>query len=370
MRYIAFTEVSQKPSTGKCSMTNNYFRIYACCLLVNGVKRSIICDVQRNSFYHIPNGLYEILTVHKKLSINQIKEHYLHQYDDVIDEYFAFLIEQEFGFYCDESDLELFPDIDLQWDEPAHITNAIIDVNTQSQHDYPSLFDQFELLGCKHFQLRTYSPKPLEYFIEILENLENRRIISVEFILTHSQATSLENLKVLTDKYPRIHNLTVHSSPQNKIAFQDPSGMGNIIFVKQAIDNESHCGIISTDYFSINLKTFTESQKHNTCLNRKIAIDVHGNIKNCPSMAKSYGNIKDTSLKQAIDTEGFKDVWYINKDQIEVCKDCEFRHICTDCRAYIKYPNNIYSKPAKCSYDPYTATWGEDNPTQNPLYNK
>ena len=35
----------------------------------------------------------------------------------------------------------------------------------------------------------------------------------------------------------------------------------------------------------------------NTCLNRKICIDAEGNIKNYPAMAKSYGNIKDTTLE-------------------------------------------------------------------------
>ena len=107
---------------------------------------------------------------------------------------------------------------------------------------------------------------------------------------------------------------------------------------------------------SINL-----SQKHNTCLNRKISIDVNGEIKNCPSMIKSYGNIKDATLTKAMEKSGFKDVWFIHKNQIEVCKDCEFRHICTDCRAYLKNPENIYSQPEKCNYNPYIAKWkGQD----------
>jgi len=46
-----------------------------------------------------------------------------------------------------------------------------------------------------------------------------------------------------------------------------------------------------------NLPFFTEAQCHNTCLNRKVCLDAEGNIKNCPAMAKSYGNIKDTSLE-------------------------------------------------------------------------
>jgi hypothetical protein len=47
----------------------------------------------------------------------------------------------------------------------------------------------------------------------------------------------------------------------------------------------------------------------------------------------------------------------VRKDDIEVCKDCEFRYICTDCRIFKNDSNDIYSKPKKCNYDPYTNTW-------------
>jgi SPASM domain peptide maturase of grasp-with-spasm system len=128
------------------------------------------------------------------------------------------------------------------------------------------------------------------------------------------------------------------------------------VFITQnSILNQNSCGIISSKYFSTNLQHFTEAQKHNTCLNRKISIDVNGEIKNCPSMAKSFGNIKDTTLAEAIEKPGFKDLWEINKDKVHVCKDCEFRYICTDCRAYLENPEDIYSKPLKCGYNPYTA---------------
>jgi len=64
-------------------------------------------------------------------------------------------------------------------------------------------------------------------------------------------------------------------------------------------------------------------------------------------------------LHAALARTGFKDLWSINKDQIEVCKDCEFRYVCTDCRAFITDPDNRYSKPSTCTYDPYTAQWEE-----------
>ena len=64
----------------------------------------------------------------------------------------------------------------------------------------------------------------------------------------------------------------------------------------------------------------------------------------------------------------FKKYWFINKDQIAVCKDCEFRYICTDCRAYIENPEDMYSKPLKCAYNPYTSEWEEWS--TNPLKQK
>ncbi|HEY4572343.1 MAG TPA: hypothetical protein VIJ26_00200 [Thermoanaerobaculia bacterium] len=38
------------------------FQLFACCLPVKGARRSLLCDVQRQAFQFIPNGLYEILT--------------------------------------------------------------------------------------------------------------------------------------------------------------------------------------------------------------------------------------------------------------------------------------------------------------------
>ncbi|HLT42986.1 MAG TPA: hypothetical protein VKZ95_09805, partial [Sphingobacteriaceae bacterium] len=42
---------------------------------------------------------------------------------------------------------------------------------------------------------------------------------------------------------------------------------------------------------------------------------------------------------------------------VDVCKDCEFRYICQDCRAYLKNSDDLYSKPLKCTYNPYEGVW-------------
>ena len=141
-----------------------------------------------------------------------------------------------------------------------------------------------------------------------------------------------------------------------------------LVYFTKNLKNSKSCGIINKWYFTINIKSFSEAQHHNTCLNRKISIDADGNIKNCPSMKESYGNIKDTTLEEALNKPGFRKYWNIKKDDITKCKDCEFRYICTDCRAYLEDPDDIYSAPLKCGYDPYTGKW--EKWSKNPLKQK
>ena len=157
--------------------------------------------------------------------------------------------------------------------------------------------------------------------------------------------------------YPFIQTLYIFSSPFLYQGNKD----NDLLFIQQPLKKQS-CGLVQPEYFMLNLSFFTESQEYNTCLNRKLCIDNEGNIKNCPAMKQSFGNIKDITLQEAISQPGFTDLWFINKDQIDVCKDCEFRRMCMDCRCFIKDPGNIYSQPAKCTYNPYICKWeGEDH---------
>ena len=63
------------------------------------------------------------------------------------------------------------------------------------------------------------------------------------------------------------------------------------------------------------------------------------------------------TLSEALGHPEFKNYWTINKNQIKVCKDCEFRLICIDCRVFVDDDTDIYSKPKKCKYDPYQAVY-------------
>ena len=246
--------------------------------------------------------------------------------------------------------------INLDWEKPAAITNCIIDCGKEYKQDFDNIAKQLDELGCSALEIRIYESIPNIGLEKILSSFSRTRLRSIDLLIPYDNTKSIQFLESVISKNRRIFQITVHSS-SNESKRKIESTNSQIIYTTKKVDSSQCCGVVSHEYFSPNLLLFTESQKHNTCLNRKISIDVNGEIKNCPSMTKSYGNIQEITFKDAIEMQGFRDLWLINKDKIAICKDCEFRHICTDCRAFIQDSNDIHSKPAKCNYNPYEAIW-------------
>jgi SPASM domain peptide maturase of grasp-with-spasm system len=301
----------------------------------------------------IPNLLFEVFKLSRKMCINEIKSHFGNRLDKGIEKYFKLLEEEDYGFTTTEP--ESFPEINLQWDSPNIITNAIIDFDSLSQHPFRKIIQELDELGCIAIQLRFYHNITITALNTLLDETINSGINSIELVLRNSN-TTLGDFEKLCYSHRRIRSVVIHSSEYDSIT-HIADQTTRLVFTQTKINSEVHCGVINSDFFSANIGLFSEGQKFNSCLNRKISVDSRGVIRNCPSVKESFGNIHHTKLKEVINDKSFTKYWNINKDQITICKDCEFRYVCTDCRAYLSDPNNTYSKPAKCAYDPYTATW-------------
>lgn len=326
------------------------FSLYECCIPVKGAKVSIICDLQRGNYMYISQGLYEILTVHKNEEIDTIKSNYETSIHDTIDEYFEYLIENEWGFWNDE--VEAFPPLDLTFEQPETINNAIIDSNFSSNHNFEKIFLELDYLGCKFLELRFFDSISSDDLDNILSYTNGYQFRNISIYIKYDENEIIDDLIRLVRKYPSIGYLFVHSSPERKTYSEKI--LRNLIYLKDNITESSCCGNIGLPTFAINTDFFLESQKYNNCLNKKISIDVDGYIKNCPSMTKNYGISDSNSLIETAFKKKFQSFWHIRKDQIMICKDCQFRYICSDCRAYL---DNVYEKPVKCKYDPYEHKW-------------
>jgi SPASM domain peptide maturase of grasp-with-spasm system len=329
------------------------FRLYANCVAVQGARRSIICDLQHWRAQFIPNGLFFILTEYSDKSVNEIKQSYNGNYDQTIDSYFHMLIEEDFGFWCDEPDR--FPALDLSWERPEAVTNAIIDVDRNSIHDYGYIFSQLNNVGCQAVEIRAYDDLSMKELEDIAEASHGWLLRHLDLIVKYQPELTKDNLAKLCQQHQTISQITVHSSPEMSSVTIEPLPV--VIRYSTHSVTPSSCGQISPGYFSLSLEHFAEAQNFNTCLNRKLGISANGEIKSCPAMQHSFGDIDTTPLTTIAKHPALIQIGRITKDQIAVCMDCEFRYICTDCRAYTCNSSDPYSKPAKCSYDPYTASW-------------
>ena len=341
------------------------FILFSCCVPVLGAARSIIYDLQRMEYHFIPNVLYSIVTENEYLHLRKIKERFDNKDSVVIDQYFAYLLEKELGFWGSQQDAESFPRIALQWESPLNITNAILDIGENFKFITKDFVYQLSDLGCAAVHIRIYERIALPSVRNVLEYFKGSRIRSLYLLTPYSRGITPEAHWQLMVQFPRVKNIYVHGSPYDKKSRR--SGR-SLVYSQDEFKSEAQCGVTREGAFCTSLDVVTESIRHNSCLNRKISVDKFGNIKNCPSLPDSFGNIRDTTLAEALEKPGFKDYWHINKDKIQVCMDCEFRYICTDCRAYVEDPKDIYSKPLKCGYDPYSGKWSEWS--TNPLKQK
>ena len=77
---------------------NKTYSLFACCIPINGYRRSIVLDIQRETFSFIPNVLYEILKSKKIINEKKLIKEFCENDEDIviIKEYLSFLIENEF----------------------------------------------------------------------------------------------------------------------------------------------------------------------------------------------------------------------------------------------------------------------------------
>ncbi len=329
---------------------NKYLILFNDCIPVLGYKRSIIYNIHSSQYFFIPNELYKILSYKLSNSIVDILDDYSIEDRTIVNEYFSFIIENELGFY--HSNSNDFISIDPVFSKPTTINNAVIQINHSILDNYIDLIYQLENLGCESIQL--IFPDSISYaeLLKFLSSFNTSSILNIELMINKS--FQLEECQSIHKVQPRISSFHFFNTSEFKY---DSYEYFNIFHSKNDAFDDSNCGAVSPSFFNFNFISFFESLNTNSCLNCKLSIDKNGFIKNCPSMDRHYGHINNTKLDDVVKLSKFQKWGNYKKDEIDVCKDCEFRYMCTDCRVFISDKNNILSQPSKCGYNPYIAKW-------------
>jgi len=96
-----------------------------------------------------------------------------------------------------------------------------------------------------------------------------------------------------------------------------------------------------------------------TCWNGKVTVTPTGDVIPCVfARDLVVGNVVKSSFKDILAGSKLKELWEITLDDVEVCKDCEYRYACFDCRALShSVTEKLLAKIPACTYNPYTGEW-------------
>lgn len=346
----------------------NYFNLFSNILLTKGIGRVLISDLQRNVSELYPLELYEFVNELSKRPIQDVINSYDDESKNIATEYVNILLEKEYGFISIDDWDRNFPPLSYDYQDYSELSNMFMEFSSLANlYRIKNSLEKFEL---KHLVIYATELLSINDFFDIDNCFKDSILEGIEIISPFYDEVNIDFLERINSETLRIYSMVFYNCRKKALKGSDFFRFSTYFTTKDL--KLSSCGIVDLKYFNTNLPKVLESLNHNSCLHKKISIDKDGNIKNCPSMAQSFGNIKDTTLEEALNHPDFKKYWNVNKDMIAVCKDCEFRHICTDCRAYTErthFEEDIdLSKPLKCGYNPYTNEWAEWS--TNPLKQK
>lgn len=137
------------------------------------------------------------------------------------------------------------------------------------------------------------------------------------------------------------------------------NGRGNRNSLVPSIETRSIYEFATRPAFKTSFAAFAMSITANNCWSGRIAVCANGDVIPCIfSRDQIVGNVRTQSLSDVLKGQKVVELWGITKDSVAVCRDCEYRYACQDCRPLSEAAfGDLYGSNPRCTYDPYTGKW-------------
>lgn len=143
------------------------------------------------------------------------------------------------------------------------------------------------------------------------------------------------------------------------------SGRGNINLYDKEMLKEKLRTESSFESLQIVKESIIKNVSGHNCFLNNIYIRTDLTVYPCVMERRmSHGNLKG---KKSINEVMQNNIKIFNKDKITVCKECEYRYACSDCRPD-NFSENDKDKPWNCTYNPYTGEWINEEIFINKLF--
>lgn len=335
---------------------SSYYKLNESCKIVIGILRSAIYDLQRGTFILIPSDFANKLNRYQNqridILVSAIDSKYRKNYTLLISR----LINEEI-LLINQSlrDLKRFTTISNTYSTPNQIINSVLFIDYVNSYKLEIIFKKLIHLGCKYLQLQIDLLDTHSHEI-LIGLLKKYNFFHIEILINRKESVTTTKLIRELCKVNSVIDLLVRSKKE-----RNQSQTQNVI-IKTIAERYDFNGMnLSPNKFDINYKLYFESLKYNNYYYRKLFISQNGTLYNDNNRTKIIGDLRKISNKNIDREYKLRKYWHLTKDQIEVCKDCEYRYMCVDNRQPIKsYKGKWYFK-IECNYNPYIGKWkGED----------
>src|SRR5690606_1602737 len=205
-----------------------YLKLYSCCLIVRGNKRSLLLDSQRNAYYIVPTSIVDILF--SNLDYVDVK---CLQQNFQLQEFANFLLDNDLAFYCSNTEIRNFPPVKLEeWDNPAIITNAIIEVKIENLAIVIKTMESLSSeVGTFYFELVFVNDIPLDTLVNAINSFNKIDLQHYSLYFSLSEPYEIENAKNFLQKQYKIFKTVIYNAERYEVFVSEKEGWGNIFML-------------------------------------------------------------------------------------------------------------------------------------------
>ncbi len=371
-----------------------YFRLNPESLLIVGENGSIICDAFTNKIYHL--NTYETNLIvnaenNKEISLDKNIYHTLR--DECLGNFYEnipYIQKVRLGSFYQSDKKFSFNKFFLELTDKCEFNCSCCGFKTQHKRsrgclgcnvfnengdyisfdDFCDIIDTISNLGCEELYF-TGGDLSLDFnFSKALIKYAQNKIHNIFVILNYNHNFN-EFLDLINDNTNLILQIDLEQLNSNLLINEHihylvvvPEGADEF-FYEKVLSLKLNCipDFLSKNLminpnlnnnYEFNLNSFFHNLEFHPCLGKTLFISSKGNVYPCPMFRlDKWGNIKNISLLDFLDKHKNRiyDFWMLNLDNIEKCKSCEFRYLCSDCRALEMEFSNESLKKKLCHFN-------------------
>ena len=134
---------------------SEYFVLFPNCIPVRGVIRTAVCDLHKRDIHFMPNNFCDLLQ--RTAHVPRIEFGSIFSSDElqIVEDSIGHLITLNLGCYT--STPSIFAKMNLEFERPNRLSNAIITLTHDSIDMFEKSLKQLSDLGCEAVEVRAFS---------------------------------------------------------------------------------------------------------------------------------------------------------------------------------------------------------------------